>query len=784
VPTETVPLNLIEVILAQGSSQQPHHVGRARCQRSDVASLPHLEQMLATTFSSTTRHWATLGVIALAAQQALAQTAPVAQPTTRITITGSHAQQPVSLAGFGDVPLEQLPISATVITRNRLGDAGVVDLGDITRLDASITDAYNATGYINQIAVRGFTLDNRSNFRRDGLPINAETAILLANKQALEVIKGTSGLQAGISAPGGLVNLVIKRPTRSFRDVGLHLTQPGTIEATVDLGDRFGPDARFGWRLNASGARLNPSTEGSRGSRHLWALAVDARLGDTLVEAEAEVSRQSQPSTPGFSLLANRLPDARSVNPKTNLNQQAWTLPVVFGAQTGSLRVTQSINDSTTVVAALMRQNLTTDDRVAFPFGCSAEDVYDRYCSDGSFDFYDFRSEGERRQSDAAQLVVHTRKNWAGMQHRLSVGVLASRHTARFGQQAFNYVGTGSVAAPFTTPADPSLTDENTNRTERSTEWHLQNAVNLRPDVTLWAGVRHSRLNRQSIRTDGSRETPYTQGFTTPWLAASWQLQGQAQNETTATRASQRGTHTSAYLSWGEGVETEVTPNRSRYVNAGATLPALKSRQIELGLKHRSGPWEGRFAVFDIERPQWNDLLASTGAVAQEGCSNAEPCRRAIDGLSQHTGLEAEIEWRGSQLSLRGSALWLNATRKGSISAALNGLQPTNVPERSLRAQAAWTPATWTDLSLLAFLVHEGPRMVLPDNSVATPGWTRLDLGALYRIQSASHPITLRLNLNNATDRRAWQESPYQFGHAYLYPLAPRTLSLSLETRL
>ena len=60
--------------------------------------------------------------------------------------------------------------------------------------------------------MRGFVLDNRFNFRRDGLPINAETSIPLDNKERIEILKGTSGIQAGTSAPGGLVNYVVKRP--------------------------------------------------------------------------------------------------------------------------------------------------------------------------------------------------------------------------------------------------------------------------------------------------------------------------------------------------------------------------------------------------------------------------------------------------------------------------------------------------------------------------------------------------------------------------------------------
>ncbi len=719
-------------------------------------------------------------MLALAAQHCVAQTPAVAEGPVRITITGSRAQQPATLAGFGDVPLSQLPLSASVITRGQLADAGISSLGDITRLDADITDAYNAPGYVNQLAVRGFTLDNRANFRRDGLPVNAETVIGQANKQALELLKGTSGLQAGISAPGGLLNLVVKRPTARVREASLGWTQNGTVEAAVDVSEPGSADGSIGWRINAATAGLDPQTRNSRGERHLLAAALDTRLGATYVEAEIEASHQRQPSTPGFSVLGNRLPDANATDPRINLNNQAWSLPVDFRGLTGSLRVTHTLSETTDLSAHVMRQRLHNDDRIAFPFGCSAENNFSRYCSDGSFDFYDFRSEGERRTTDAAQVRLASRQVWGGLQHRLSAGLLHSRHAADFNRQAYNWVGVGTVDGLTNVPADPSLTDENTQRRERSTEIHLQDAISLSRDWTIWAGARHTQLQRQSIRTDGSRATDTAQGFTTPWLAASWQLAGEA--PAAGTQAQSRAS-TLLYASWGEGVETEVAPNRLRYVNAGEALPALKSRQVELGIKHRQGAWDARAAVFDINRPAWNDIHTADNQVALDDCSDALPCRRAVDGTSRHRGIETELEWRGTQLSLRGSAMWLQARREGSISPALNGLRPTNVPSRSLKGQAAWNPPAWPGLTLLAFLSHEGPRMVLPDNSIATSGWTRLDLGARYSAQWQNRPYTLRISLDNSTDRRAWQEAPYAYAHAYLYPLQPRTWRASVETR-
>lgn len=696
----------------------------------------------------------------------LAQAAAQAQDVQRITITGSAVPRSPSVAGFGDEPLARVPLSATVIDQRQLQDAGIASLGDITRLDAGFTDAYNAPGYWNQVAVRGYTLDNRYNYRRDGLPINAETVIAQANKQSLEVLKGTSGVQAGTSSPGGLLNLVVKRPRERMRDAGLAWTQSGTFEASADVGERTGA---FGWRVNASGARLDPQLRASRGERWLAAGAIDYRLdGGTFIEFEAEASRQSQPSTPGFSLLGSLLPDARRIDPRINLNNQAWTLPVVLAGRTGSLRVTQplaaSVDQPLDLVVHAMRQRLTSDDRIAFPFGCSAENAFDRYCSDGSFDFYDFRSEGERRTSDAMDVSLRGQTQLAGLKHQFHAGVLFTRHEARFGGQAFNFVGTGTIDGLSAVPPDPTLFDGNTNRNERSTEWHLQDAITLSPEWSVWAGVRHTRLNRRSVVTDGSLPTDYRQSFSTPWFALAYAVDTGAQ----------------LYASAGQGIESEVVPNRSFYANTGQPLPALKSRQVELGFKQAMATLDWRVALFDIRRPTSNDFHTDDGAPAAGDCTDADPCARRTDGAARHRGLELEGEWQLGGLSLRGSAMWLRARREDSADAALNGLKPTNVPARSVKLQAAYNVRAVPGLAWVGFITHEGERMVLPDNSVATPGWTRVDIGVRYTQRLGAQTLVWRLGVDNLADHRAWQEAPFQFGHAYLYPLAPRTWHASV----
>jgi iron complex outermembrane recepter protein len=126
--------------------------------------------------------------IILIANTATAQTTPVA-PTSPaaaneatlkpVTISAPSASAQSDITGFGDVPLQRTPISTTVIGAQQINALGAKRLADVIKLDASTSDAYNAIGYWDFATVRGFVLDNKFNYRREGLPISAETSIPL-----------------------------------------------------------------------------------------------------------------------------------------------------------------------------------------------------------------------------------------------------------------------------------------------------------------------------------------------------------------------------------------------------------------------------------------------------------------------------------------------------------------------------------------------------------------------------------------------------------------------------
>lgn len=695
-----------------------------------------------------------------AAAALLAAAAAGAQTLPPVSVTGKATETAPGLAGFSDPPA-RLPMQAISLSAERLADSGIEQLSGLTKLDASVSDSYNAIGYWSQLKVRGFDLDNRFNLRRDGLPINGETSLSLANKAAVEVLKGSSGMQAGTSAPAGLVNLVVKRPlAEDATTLVLGAIQGGTVEASIDHSQRFGASREFGLRVNLAAARLDPTLRSSKGNSHTAALAADWRVSpDTLVEAEVELNRQSQPSQDGFSLLGSTLPDARRIDPNLNLNNQPWTQPVVFDNTHGSLRVQQKLSGGWSAQAHVGIQRLRTDDRNAFGFGCTAEGNYTSYCSDGTFDLYDYRSLNEHRDTTALDVSASGPLQLAGLHHDLTVGGLTSQFKGRFQRLAYNLIigKPGNIDGSAVVPPAPDLTGENTNRTERSNELYLRDRVALGADTAAWLGLRHTRLHRDSVQTDGSQPTAYSQGLTTPWIAISHSI----------------AADWLAYASWGQGVESEVTPNRPFYANKGQALPALKSRQTEIGLKTGTQRVEGSLTLFDIRRPLWNDFGS---------CDGPGTCERRADGYARHRGVEASADLKWSGGGLFASAQRLHARREGSTAAGLNGLVPPNTPQTTLKAQLRQD--LLPGLQALLGLQYEGRRYGTPDNSIPVPAWTVADAGLRY-IQGVGNQTWIwRAAVDNLANRRAWRESPWQFEHSYLYPLAPRTLRASLEVRL
>ncbi|MFP5520540.1 MAG: TonB-dependent siderophore receptor [Bdellovibrionia bacterium] len=611
----------------------------------------------------------------------------------------------------------------------------VREVEDLQNQVAAISKSYAAQGYWDGLSIRGFSLDPRNNYYREELAYLGETKTLLANKQSVEVLKGVSGAFSGVSSPGGLLHYNVKRPSLlPTQSLHMHVDQYG--EQTLHL-DWDGVEALKGrHRFNVFAAKLESGIENSSGQESLLSGASDWQLQNAKLELEWEWSNSKRPSQAGLSLVGDQVP--RIKNRNYNSNAQSWSQPVNFENLVSTLRWTQNLSANLSWTNLIGFQQIRTDDYMAFPFGCSAENNYTRFCGDGSFDVYDFRSPGESRSlKQLKSYLQYTHGDWS-----LQAGAQVSAEQARFQDQTYQYVGSGEIFKDITLPENPLANDVNTNRDQHRTELYVLQQYQ-RHLFFAFAGIRFIDLNKKSIRTDGSRKTETSESKILPSVTLGY------------------GKTLQTYLSYSEGAESVIVPNKSSYDKKGQALPEVKSQQIELGLKggHQH---EWKTQIFVIKKDNVQDDEPFYG----------------VDGFVVHQGVEFELNSQVTEeIRSHLGVLWLTSQLDElSRVSRLNGKSLVNIPNQSLRWQGFYTVNDRLSTSLQ--YVYEGERFVTADNKIKIPAWGIWGLSLQYKPQNQ---YILNLSVENLTDEVAYQESPSQYGHAYLFPLKERRVSAGVS---
>ncbi len=709
---------------------------------------------------------------ALASISSQAQSVPQRMET--VTVTAKAAPlldvDNADVGGFA-APLAKTPQSVSVLSADLLAASAAQSLSQVLKLDASLSDSYNTTGYIESVSVRGFLLNQSGNYSLNGLAISNYAPLALENQERIEVLKGVAGLQSGVSTPGGRVNYVTKVPLKDdYTAVSLGTDSNGAAKVHLDASRLLGS---VGVRLNVVDERLDSQFDQSSGARQLLSLALATALGrDTSLSANFEYQRKSQSSVPGLGLLDSNgdgfgetLPSP--INPRLNLNNQSWSQPFQVSATTAEIALNHRFNADWQGRFAANTQTTTINDRLAFPDGCSSSTnyVYPGLCGNGDVDVYDYRSEGERRSLNSWDARLDGKFKVLGLKQTARFGLSGRNSRADLPpMQAYNLVvntdgSTTNIFAPIALPADPTLTVLNTNSRERALDAYASLVSDLSASVQSFLGVRVSRLNRSSELSNGEEAVSFEQTVSTPWAGLAWTPVAGA----------------TLYASWGQGVELEAVPNRPLdFANPGQILPALKSEQTEIGIKWQAHP---RLlltaAAFSIDKP-YADNLPGTFA-------DPLPLRVAGAKIARHRGVElTAVGHVDSALSLQASLMALDAIYTQAIDPTLVGQRVTNVPRLKGSLFADYKIAAVPGLALSALASFEGSKTVTADGSIELPRAWQVDAGASYQQRLAGHITTWRVNIENLTNRIYWREAPTTgWGGIYLFPSTPRTFRLS-----
>jgi iron complex outermembrane recepter protein len=701
----------------------------------------------------------TLLACAVAQAFAIDASAQTAEPIASVVVTGAKWQTSdrASIGGFAEMPIVDTPSSISAFSREQMQDLAIRNATDALAYDASVGDAYNAVGYAEQFSVRGFMLNNNSGYRKDGFAIPADTQIPLENKERLELLKGVAGMQAGLAAPGGVLNFVTKRPTDTpLRSLTVEARERGTVYGALDLGGRF-EDRRFGYRVNAAAERLRSYVEGADGKRQFASGAFDWQITpDALLQVDLDFQHKEQITAPGYQLIRGvALPT--NISAKTLLNAQPWTKPVETDSANFGLRFDYRLNADWRATIAANKHWFKRDDYTAFPYGCSNEGdgFYPGYCSNGDYDVYDYQSVGEHKTPFGIQAQLQGRFATGAVRHVLTAGLGYNERHNDYGDYVYDYAGSSNIYANRIVepaPGNPSTGPVTERFRDRERSLFVQDILTLTPELTLHAGLRYVKIDSAQLPKRDLGWTSSDDAFVLPSVslvykvAPAWNVYGTAAHGLEAGGIAPRGT-----------------------TNQNEDLGPHRAKQFELGTKGSFGDVAVTAAVFQITK----------GFEFEQG--NADDSVTFVrKGEQQHRGVELAAQ-RGSGALVYGATLMaLRAKQDDTGDARYDGKRVTNVPKLKTTLWADYAVAAVPGLKVSGQWQYAGKKSFDPQNTVEVPGYHVFGLGAAYGMKMGATNVTLRARVDNLTDKFYWRDVTQELG-GYLLPGAPRTFRVSAQ---
>lgn len=124
-----------------------------------------------------------------------------------------YSYQPPASASImrGQGPIQDIPQAINVVPAQVIRDQAPRNLDDALANVSGITQGNNFGGTSDTVMKRGFGDNRDGSIMRDGMPL-VQGRSLNASTERVEVLKGPASLLYGIQDPGGVINVVSKRP--------------------------------------------------------------------------------------------------------------------------------------------------------------------------------------------------------------------------------------------------------------------------------------------------------------------------------------------------------------------------------------------------------------------------------------------------------------------------------------------------------------------------------------------------------------------------------------------
>ncbi|MEM1254628.1 MAG: TonB-dependent siderophore receptor [Cyanobacteria bacterium P01_H01_bin.21] len=192
-------------------------------------------------------------------EEVLPEIPPVTDESLRILVTGEQLESPYltpeTTTTRNDTSIFDIPQTIQVLPQQLLEDQQVTTLEDAILNVPNAVRSGDAGGASDGFAIRGFENAQvlRDGFRDTGGP-GAQSGIEeLVNVERIEVLSGPASVLYGNLEPGGVINLVTKRPlSEFFLETGVQVDSFGLVRPTLDISGPITEDGNLLYRLNTA----------------------------------------------------------------------------------------------------------------------------------------------------------------------------------------------------------------------------------------------------------------------------------------------------------------------------------------------------------------------------------------------------------------------------------------------------------------------------------------------------------------------------------------------------
>ena len=665
---------------------------------------------------------------------------PVSQPVETVeepaeetpnVYAGGQVSNTVTLGALGEKKALDVPFNIVGYTEEQIKNTQVSLLADLLANDPSISNQ-TLSGVSSAWNVRGFKAQQQD------VQLNGLYGVAprfyggTESAERVDILKGPAVLLSGIApngSIGGVVNYVTKRaPATPLNRVTMSYGDGGIFTQQVDIGRRTA-DGKAGVRVNVLNRNGDSSFDEHNRTNSL-AIGADYqgeryRIGFDYGLVYNKVEDQQYQVTVGNKQAAG-----------TTLRKAWGSMPSLpHGTKFGAYGGYRSVHEHYGMISG--EYDFSKDWTGFLKFGMRAtkmEYLYNNFQITNTAGRVSARYQynNQLNKTDSVEAGVRGKLHTGDLEHELTVSANRIHYARYMSQIPISTATTNLWNIRLQMPNNPYGWSEELNDENTLTSIGISDIISTKDG--RWQAILGGRQQYVKVDTykhagvEKSRDSNYRKSVFTPAFALLYKPQ---QN-------------VSVYANYMQGLDAgDAVVTETGASNYGEAFAPFKTTQYEIGVKYDFGQWATTFSAFDLKSPT---LIA-------DASNHYTP-----SGEVRHRGLEWNFfgePVKGTRLL--GGLMLLDAKYTKSKGGAYDG---NRVPATSRWSGVLGLEHDLKSVPGLTFttrLTYNSSAYINEANDFSIKPWTTWDLGARYKFNAGSTPMTVRMDVYNVTNRNYWR---------------------------